>query len=62
MKSTAIFRLESLLQEKQLDGTLAGPRLDAWVRSVSTGLAPLALAIAAATIAPRLRIGPFAPA
>jgi RecA/RadA recombinase len=41
MKSAAIFRLESLLQEKRLDGTLAGLRLDAGVRSVSTGLEAL---------------------
>jgi len=41
MKSTAIFRLESMLQEKHLDGTLAGLRLDAGIRSVSTGLAAL---------------------
>jgi len=41
MKSAAIFRLESLLQEKKLDGTLAGLRLDPGVRTASTGLAAL---------------------
>lgn len=41
MKSAAIFRLESLLQDKKLDGTLAGLRLDAGVRTAPTGLAAL---------------------
>ncbi len=38
MKSVAISRLESLLQAKQLDGTLAGARVDSGARVVSTGL------------------------
>ncbi len=41
MKSTAIFRLESLLQTKKLDGTLVGSRLDLRARVVSSGLADL---------------------
>jgi hypothetical protein len=41
MKAAAIFRLESLLQEKKLDGTLPGFRLDAGGRSASTGIAAL---------------------
>ena len=41
MKSAAIFRLESLLQAKQLDGTLAGLRLDPGIRTASTGLEEL---------------------
>ena len=41
MKSAAIFRLESLLQQKRLDGTLAGFRLDPSVRSASTGVTAL---------------------
>jgi RecA/RadA recombinase len=41
MKSSAISRLESLLQARHLDATLAGARLEAGVRTVSTGLTDL---------------------
>ncbi len=38
MKSAAIFQLESLLQQKKLDGTLTSLQFDAGARTSSTGL------------------------